>query len=131
MESAQDFMESYLREHAQLSETYQRLSRPIDEKFLAPDYLKLYLDRRARRQQNPEKLLSVDSSHEIAKVITTAPSAGMPRQYRYHLRRSAASWQIHEIEWECLLCHGSGRRGESRCDICEGTGWRDPLKRDA
>jgi hypothetical protein len=129
MESPRQFMELFLREQAQVSAAARQLYRPFEERFYEPDYLALYLDRRAAREKHPETILSVEDCGDVAKAITTGPG-GVPRRYRYHLRRSGTSWRVSEREWECLGCAGTGKQGDSTCEICRGTGWKDSMKHD-
>jgi len=131
MESANDFMVRFLHDKAQAEQEASRCHRLLEQAFFAPDYQKLIVDRKARRGKTPEQIKSVEVSDGCAKVITSGPSRRTPKHYRYHLCQSGQSWQINEIEWECILCHGVGMFGSGACQACEGKGWRDPIKRDA
>jgi hypothetical protein len=130
MERAEEFMDLYLREKARLAAAQQRLCRGFETRFLAPEYLKLYLDRRELRAQSPETIMSAEEFANAAKVITTGRPGGMPKRYRYQLRRSRNGWQICEIQWECFLCGGTGARDGVECEVCGGEGWKDSMKRD-
>jgi hypothetical protein len=123
-------MEAYLRGKAELGATQRRLSEAFEKEVLAPEYLRLYLDRRNRREENPETVVSVEGLDKVAEVITAGRPRAMPKRYRYHLRASATSWQIHEMEWECFLCDGTGVRDNAKCHMCAGNGWKAPLKGD-
>lgn len=130
MADARDFMEFYLRGKAELEIVQRRLAEDFERRLLAPDYLRLYADRRNHAAENPEAVISVEQSGNAARVITTGRSGGTPRRYRYHLRVTGDAWQIHEIQWECFLCHGTGARGDGMCQLCGGRGWKDPLRTD-
>src|SRR5690242_5930829 len=112
MNSAREFMDLYLQEKAQVEATHRRLHRRLygrfEKRFLAADYLKFYVERREHREQNPETLVILETSGDTAKAITTGRAGGYPKQYRYHLQQSELGWQITEIEWECVLCGGTG-----------------------
>jgi len=128
-------MDSYLQEKARIEETHRRLHRrlhePFEKRFLAADYLKLYVERRQHREENPETFVSLELSGNTAKAITTGRASGYPKRYRYHLQKSLVGWRITEIEWECVLCGGTGTLSDRVCPSCTGAGWRDPLKHDS
>lgn len=132
MNSAREFMEFYLSEKAELEAKHRRLHRrlygPFEEKFIAPDYLNLYIERRQHREENPETFISLEMFGDSARAITTGRASGFPKRYRYHLQRSAIGWQICEVEWECIMCAATGRLLDRICPSCDGAGWRDPLK---
>jgi hypothetical protein len=125
MESPTQFMESFLRAQTEVSVASRELHRSLEARFFEPEYQALYSARRAARQNSPERILEVEDSGSVAKVITSGRLGGTPKRYRYHLRRSATTWMICEWEWECVLCDGSGRLSGSACDMCHGTGWKD------
>jgi hypothetical protein len=123
-------MEFYLQAKVELGQNQRRLTEAFERKVLDPEYLKLYLERRNRREENPEAVVTVELSGDTARVVTTGRPRSIPKQQRYHLRPSANGWQIHEIEWECLLCAGTGALNGIKCGTCRGTGWKDPLTPD-
>jgi hypothetical protein len=130
MERAEEFMDLYLGEKSRLAQLQHRLGRRFETRFWAPEYRQLYLDRRELKAQSPETILNVEESANDAQVITTGRPCGMPKRYRYQLRRSTNGWQIHEIQWECFLCGGTGARDGVECQVCDGEGWKDSMKRD-
>ena len=125
MQSPQEFMESFLREHAELLQTQFRQSVPFYEKHYDETFLKRYHKFHASEGQNPEALVTVDVSGESATAITTKTLWESEQRYRYHLAQSGQSWRISKVDWRCHLCHGSGRFGEAVCDSCHGEGWQD------
>ena len=130
MDSPTQFIEAFLRAQAEVSAASRELHRSLEARFFEPEYQALYSARRAAKNNSPERILSVEDAGSLTKVITSGPPSGIPKRYRYHLRRSETTWQIFEREWECMLCAGSGRQADSACDICHGTGWKDSVKHD-
>jgi hypothetical protein len=130
METAKQFMELFLREQALVGAAARNIYRPFEERFYEPDYLQICAERRAERAKKVETLLTAEDYGEIAKAITIGPG-GVPKRYRYHLRRFGITWRIHEREWECLLCQGTGKQHDVPCEICHGSGWRDMIKNDS
>src|SRR5262249_29376912 len=114
MEPPREFMERYLREKAQVQRQACQIYNSMEQQFYSPDYLKVFLQRRLRREQNPEQVTSVEVDNGCAKIITTGPA--LPKHYRYHLSQSGEGWQIDEVQWECLLCHGLGILNGKGCD---------------
>jgi len=130
MESPKQFIEAFLRAQTDVSAASRELHRSLEARFFEPEYQALYSARRGAKDDSPERILSVEEAGNVAKVITSGPPSGIPKRYRYHLRRSATGWLIFEREWECLLCAGSGRQSDDSCDICQGTGWKDSMKNE-
>jgi hypothetical protein len=130
MQSAEQFMELFLREQAKVGAAARDLYQPFEERFYEPDYLALHTDSRAEREKKRETLLTAEDYGEIAKAITTG-RGGVPKRYRYHLRRFGTSWRIQEREWECLLCQGTGKQRDDPYETCHGTGWKDMMKNDS
>ena len=122
-------MESFLFEKEQLGLTVHELQRPFEDRFFEPDYRELQAKARAVWDQSPERVLEVEDLGNTARVITSGPG-GVRSRTRYHLRRSAISWRISELAWECFACRGTGKKGDRTCHICRGGGWNDPLKED-
>jgi hypothetical protein len=125
LSSVQDFIQSYLREQADLSQAHRRLARPFQERFYAPDYLGVLFGFRDMMDQNPERFVSAEISEGVPKAITTHSLEGRDRRYRYHLLKSTSGWQITSKEWECFVCRGTGLKSGNKCHVCDGAGWKD------
>lgn len=68
---------------------------------------------------------SVDS----AVMVTREHFELRDLRMRYHLAAVGEEWKIVRIDWECFLCHGSGRQRSGKvCRKCGGEGWYDPRK---
>ena len=130
MQTAEQFMELFLREQDKVGAAVRDLYRPFEERFFEPDYLALYTDSRAAREKKRETLLTAEDYGEIADAITTR-RGGVPKRYRYHLRRFGTTRRIQERERECLLCQGTGKQHGDSCETCHGTGWKDMMKDDS
>jgi len=131
MHSPQEFMQSYLREHAELLHTQFRQSLPFYEKHYGEAFMRHYHKFHASETQNREALVSVDVSGESAIAITTKTLWESEQRCRYHLVSSKESWRITRIDWRCHLCNGSGRFGDAVCDSCHGEGWQNGKQDDA
>lgn len=104
MESPTQFIEVFLRAQAEVSGASRELHHSLEARFFEPEYQALYSARRVAKNNSPERILSVEDAGGLAKVITSGPPSGIPKRYRYHLRRSGTTWQIFEWEWECACC---------------------------
>jgi hypothetical protein len=127
-QSVQEFFERYLHDKAEAARLYQQLHDPIYEKYFAEDLLNYYRDWQKLNNKIPETLVSTEVCDESAKVITNMAMGPRQQRHRYLLLASKGNWQIQSIEWECFACKGSGRRGDTDCHICKGTGWHEPRK---
>jgi len=77
-----------------------------------------------------ETIVSVSNTDDETLVITTGLHSHEKFPLRYHLRPKGDSWLIHDVEFQCLHCHGTGRArsGDIRsghCQICGGKGWQN------
>jgi hypothetical protein len=128
-QTAQEFMESYLREKAELMKTDNKMRGAFEEKFYSEAIMKyIYPSRERTLEMNRDMLLAVAVDGDEAKAVTTKPPVGsdeiQPMQ-RYHLRRAGKRWRIFCTESTCMNCNGSGRIPKGSCAICGGTGWKD------
>ena len=131
MQSAQEFIECFLREQADLNKASRARLRPFREKFFAQDYLKFYQDWEAVCEKNEEKFSMAEVYDESAQIITTSMIGKRQQRYRYHLRVSAGQWKIFKRENECFACRGGSRGSNETCPVCGGAGWRDYLREAA
>jgi hypothetical protein len=125
METAQQFIESYLREKAALHVEQGRLMEPFNRKYFTEDYMKPLLDLFASRQKNPEKFTSMEISDEATQIITTDCFGKMQHRSRYHLRVSGGRWKIFKKEAECPICQNKSLNDKKECRFCGGVGWKD------
>lgn len=67
----------------------------------------------------------VRQSDDTASAITREHYATADIRRRYRLKASGENWRIIGIDRECYFCGGTGQSGCSRCQRCNGEGWRD------
>ena len=125
MQSPQEFMQCYLREHAELLLTQFQQSVPFYEKHYGEAFLKRYHKFHASEGKNPEALVAVDIAGDSATAITTKTLWESEQRHRYHLSLSGGCWRITRVDWRCHLCQGTGRFGDVVCDSCHGEGWQN------
>ncbi len=101
---------------------------PFRQKYFAADCL--YDSRRGIVESSQaENILDVSEVDGEVLVNTTGTSANkMAFPLRYHLRRNGESWLIHQIEFRCSACNGTGKspyaESGTACQFCDGKGWR-------
>jgi rubrerythrin len=125
MQSAQEFMNAFLREQAELLRGIRRQNRDLYEKFFTKDLLALISDWHEVRDKNPQSFALAEVTDNSARVTTTELISGRQSRHRYHLRKSSENWEIYKKEGECPLCGGSGNRNGQSCRSCGGIGWND------
>lgn len=120
MTTAKHFIEQYLQERSSVfSEANLRL-RPIYESYFGEpllQHLQSYL------LSDPQVVDQVNESETTAGVITRAEFSKTVKR-RYRLSAAGDTWKIIGIDWECFLCHGTGKKEDSSCRYCKGEGWR-------
>jgi hypothetical protein len=126
MQTPQEFVQSVLRERAELDRINQERSMVHFEKFYAGEYVKSLRDLDAECQ--PETIAGVEVSNTTARVFTVCTVFKQEQRHRYLLRLSGSDWQIYAKEQACVFCHGSGRNGKIDCFLCGGAGWRDYIQ---
>ncbi len=124
MQTAQNVVESFLREKWEMDQADGERSIVLHQKFFTEEYVNRLPGWYA--QVGPESVVSVDASDTCASVITAKVLVGRQQRFRYLLKLSGTDWQIDGIEWECSVCHGTGRKGKGAadCPICKGAGWK-------
>jgi hypothetical protein len=124
MKSVQDFLSEYFRLRTESHKVSCASFVPVIERFFAQGYdpfnPKLSIARSAA-----EKVLAVSASEGFTEVTTSGFTDGQWRA-RYRLIASGDTWRISSVEWECGVCHGSGRskNGSHECKLCKGKGWK-------
>ncbi len=84
METAQHFMESFLRDRAALHETLRSYSDTFQQKYFAPGYLQPTQEFWAMREKYPEEIASVEVTDGAALIITLERIGRARQQARYH-----------------------------------------------
>jgi hypothetical protein len=124
MQSAQEFMENFLCESKEIHRATRQLYRPFQDKFFSKEYVKHFEDFETNRENNPETIENVEVSDDSAKVIVVRLSGSKQRRFRYQLRISRSTWEIHMQEMECGSCNGKGYMSIGvPCNRCNGAGW--------
>jgi hypothetical protein len=123
MQSPEEFIKCYLREHAELLRAHLHQSTPFHEKYYDEAFLKRYREFHTFESANPESLVSVENSGDTATAITSKILWGTEQGSRYHLTLSEERWRIMKVERRCHYCQGSGNLFGKVCDGCNGTGW--------
>jgi hypothetical protein len=118
MQSPQEFIESFLREKADMDQVNSQRSIVLNQKFFAEEYVRSLKEWYAKLE--PEILANVEVSDTSAKVITVQTCDERQLRSRYLLRLSGSDWQIYGKEWECIICHVTGQKGTSNCHFCGG-----------
>lgn len=123
MQRVEDFLHDYFRARTEMHRAFGRAYEPVAARFLSPKYDAFRPELTAQKSE-AESILSVSPRDHGAEVITTGCLGGSHRM-RYRLCAAADSWQITGIEFECSLCHGTGKRkdGQSDCRLCKAKGW--------
>ncbi len=125
MESAQEFIQRFLSEKAKLHSLMFKTGAPFYQTYFTSDYFKYYSDFYAKREASPEEFVSIEVGEQTARVITSEPFDKRQNRSRYNLCVSDGRWKISSKESECFVCHGSGVRGDKKCHVCEGIGWKN------
>ena len=123
MQRANQFLERFLQEQAELQETWYRQGVPFYEKYFGEAWLEQQRRFLTHERQNPETLVNVEESGDSATAITTHTTGTLKRRTRYHLARSRDGWKIETMDFSCLVCDGTGKFGGKVCDSCSGDGW--------
>src|ERR1700744_1811760 len=127
-QTAQEFMESYLREKADLIKSDNRNRWAFEEKFYSEEIMKhSYSSWKQQEELLPEVLSVVTDCGDVVKVVTTMPAL-RNSMTRYHLRIAGERSQICCTEFVCIDCGGSGQTAKGVCSRCGGTGWIDPAR---
>jgi hypothetical protein len=123
MQSPEEFLGEYFLARTQMQREIGQLHQPIASRFLAPSYVALDWERSVAGSES-ERILSTNGSGDAVDVITTGWVGG-ERRMRYRLKALADDWRITAAEFECTLCHGTGRQKDEKtgCRLCKGKGW--------
>jgi hypothetical protein len=126
MSSAEAFIREFLAQRNRYIHEISLARVPLRKRFFASD-CPLWNDAHAAREManyEAESVLGVTTQVDSAEVTTTGAFGGHFRA-RYHLQRSSDDWLISRVQFECSLCHGTGKRkhGSGDCSFCGGHGW--------
>lgn len=124
MQSVEEFFHNYFKERTATLRSAKAVWDPHIKSFFAPPYSPWDHDASVRDSEQ-ENIISVQESADEFEVITSGSVGGRWRM-RYRTIRDNESWRIASIEWECGICHGSGKRkdGTAPCRLCKGAGWK-------
>jgi len=125
MQSAQEFIESFLREKAVVFRLTRQACHQFDKKFFSESIVTCRSNWNEDRNRNLESVSLIDTSNDTVSFITTELIFRRTHRKRYHLRISENKWEIHKQEDECFLCKGTGLSAEKPCRHCHGIGWKD------
>lgn len=125
VQSAQEFIEHYLRNKAEVQRSHFQLHKVSYEKYFTENLLSYYLDWERQRREKPEKFIGVEVSGNSAKAITIEDFGERQQRHRYILLAMGETWKIESIQWECFACKGTGKRNDKTCHLCNGVGWKD------
>jgi hypothetical protein len=126
-QTARQFMESYLREKAELMKWDRQMRGAFEAKLYTAEIMeRIYSLREATADLNRETLSTVVVYPDGARAVTTKPATEHKIMIRYHLKMAGQQWKICSTETLCMHCHGSARTANgSACPRCDGTGWKD------
>jgi hypothetical protein len=123
MQSPEQFLLDYFRARTEMQRAIGQLHQPIASRFHAATYVALDSQRSVAGSEG-ERILSINGSEDAVDAVTTGWVGG-ERRMRYRLKATSGEWRIIAAEFECTLCHGSGKKkdGRSECRLCKGGGW--------
>jgi len=123
MKPLEQFLAEYFQARTAFYQAEVELLAPVRQRFLAPD---CGYDLRAGTVEasKAEQILSVSESDGETLVVTSGKHSTEKWPLRYHLRPTGDSWQIHEVEFECIGCHATGKLSNEVCFLCDGKGWQ-------
>jgi hypothetical protein len=125
MQSAQEFIESFLREKAEALRSSRNTHRQLREKFFSKEIVQFYSKWEEERDKNPESVSIIEITDNTASFITSELIREKLWRNRHHLRFSENKWEIHKMEAECFVCKGTGNHADKPCRVCGGIGWKD------
>jgi DnaJ-class molecular chaperone len=128
MQTAEEFMQSYLRDKAEMQQFQHEKIKEFHRKYFGESYIKYLSDWQDAKKHNPEIFVSIELSRLSAKAITSEPLGNTQQRYCYDLVVSGQGWKIERKTWECFACRGIGRGDRNICNVCNGKGWTDPRK---
>jgi len=124
MENVEAFFENYFGERTAILRGIAAVWEPHIKSFFATGYTPWERDASVRHSEQ-EKIIGVQERNDGFEVITSGCHGGRWKM-RYRTLNLKESWRIASIEWECGICHGSGKRkdGITACPLCKGAGWK-------
>ena len=122
------FMAQYFRDHTELIVAEIERRSPHRQQYFSSECE--YDSRKGTIESSQsEKILEVSEVGDEVLVVTTGSSQNsIAFPLRYHLRVRGESWLIHQVEFRCPGCNGTGKsriiQDNSSCQFCNGKGWR-------
>ncbi len=124
MERVEDFLREFIRARTEAQRASCAGFLPLIDRFFAPGY-DPFNPKLGVEHSEKETVLAVSPADGFTEVITSGSTGGNWRT-RYRLSPAGDSWRISAMEWECGICHGSGKAkdGQRECKLCKGKGWK-------
>jgi hypothetical protein len=121
MQTPEEFMRDYLREHIEDEKRELASREPFRKRFFTDE---CFFDSRSGtlRMWESEVLLSVSRSDTGATAITKYEMRTHTHKHRYHLLQGDRGWLIQCVDMGCPFCNEKVQN--SSCRFCHGTGWR-------
>jgi hypothetical protein len=125
MQSVEDFMQEFFAEKAKMNRAWVEHWSPFDQRYYSPDWI----ERRERGfllSSPPETIENVARSGSSVEVITSGYQFRKTQhRRRYHLVATGEGWQIRGLDFECGICHATGKSevDTAPCRLCNGRGW--------
>jgi len=122
MTTPQQFVESFLQEKAKAWGEARPYLKPVFSNYFDNALL-----------QNAEQFMPRDTvpvvehvtqTHGVASVITHERFKKWDFRTRYRLAVEGESWKIAAIDSMCVRCRGTGQFHDSKCQRCDGEGFR-------
>ena len=126
MTTIEHFMSQYFRDRTELILAEIERRSPHRQKYFAAD-CRWDSRKGTVESSHSEQVVSVSEADGETLVVTTGQKQDtIFFPLRYHLRPDGASWLIHQVEFQCPSCRGSGIAVHSSgaCVICSGKGWK-------
>ena len=124
MTSIEQFMAQYFLDRTKIKQAEIELLSPHRQSYFASG---CRWDSRqgVLESSRAEKIVSVSQAETVALVTTTGLHNNNTFPLRYHLHPTGDGWVIHDVEFQCPGCHGTGIGVHGGgCQICGGKGWK-------
>ena len=126
--TAQEFMAQYFEDRTKLIIAEIERGSPHRQQYFDPDCM--WGSRQGTVEiSEGETISSMSQDGGETLVVTTGQQhKGITFPFRYHLRPTGDTWLIHQVEVQCLACHGAAARHcgdqSGACSFCGGKGWK-------
>src|ERR1700749_3154733 len=113
METAQEFMERFLRKKAEAQKITAAHYISLFESFHTKEFLERFLRKQTDRENNLEKLEKVEEHEGSVTAFTSELYPTLNFLCRYHLLLHNATWRITRTDYACIFCKGTGKMPNS------------------